>query len=206
MHQREIQKSLTVTTLGFKNMGVVVHPNFSRHPIRDWPVSIFVKVSTILSDQNHIIINDEVVYVIKDSVGTTIRVGPRHPCSLRFVQRDANMIKTIGNLPKLPCLPHPIVSWQAHSTGQKLLHSGLFEVPLLGGEPIQRFQQRIHIVQHGRDGALFEDIGRQIHRFNVKIVAINSRHSAFPAERCEVKSLQKIVDKLWVVTMEITNV
>ena len=44
---------------------------------------------------------------------------------------------------------------QARLAGQELLHGGLFEVPLLGDEPFQPVQQRIHIVQRRRDGALF---------------------------------------------------
>ena len=35
------------------------------------------------------------------------------------------------------------------------MHSSLFEIPLLGDEPIQPVQQRIHIAQHRRDGTLF---------------------------------------------------
>ena len=39
--------------------------------------------------------------------------------------------------------------------GEELLHGGLFEVALLGDEPVQPAQQRIHIAQRRRDGALF---------------------------------------------------
>jgi len=38
--------------------------------------------------------------------------------------------------------------------GEELLHGGLFEVALLGDEPVQRADQRIHIAQRRRDGAL----------------------------------------------------
>ena len=38
--------------------------------------------------------------------------------------------------------------------GEELLHGGLFEVALLGDEPVQRPQQPIHIAQRRRDGAL----------------------------------------------------
>jgi hypothetical protein len=38
-----------------------------------------------------------------------------------------------------------------------LLHGGLFEVALLGDEPVQPGEQRIHIAQRRRDGALFGD-------------------------------------------------
>ena len=38
--------------------------------------------------------------------------------------------------------------------GEELLHGGLFEVALLGDEPIQPAQQRIHIAQCRGDGAL----------------------------------------------------
>ena len=39
--------------------------------------------------------------------------------------------------------------------GEELLHGGLFEVALLGDEPVQPAQQPIHIAQRLRDGALF---------------------------------------------------
>jgi hypothetical protein len=40
------------------------------------------------------------------------------------------------------------------------LHGGLFEVALLGDQPLQPIQQRIHIVQRRRDGAMFR-VGRR---------------------------------------------
>ncbi len=39
--------------------------------------------------------------------------------------------------------------------GEELLHGGLFEVALLGDEPVQPAQQPIHIAQRRCDGALF---------------------------------------------------
>jgi hypothetical protein len=39
--------------------------------------------------------------------------------------------------------------------GQQLLHGRLFEIALLGDEPIQPVQQRIHIAQGFGDGVLF---------------------------------------------------
>ncbi len=44
---------------------------------------------------------------------------------------------------------------EADLTGEELLHGGLFEVALLGDEPVQPAQQPIHIAQRLRDGALF---------------------------------------------------
>jgi hypothetical protein len=44
---------------------------------------------------------------------------------------------------------------EAGLAGEELLHGGLSEVALFGDEPIQSTQQRIHIVQRRRDGALF---------------------------------------------------
>ena len=44
---------------------------------------------------------------------------------------------------------------EAGLAGEELLHGGLFEVALLGDEPVQPAQQRIHITQRRRDGALF---------------------------------------------------
>ena len=54
-------------------------------------------------------------------------------------------------------LPLPAEAGEACLAGQELLHGGLFEVALLGDEPIQPAQQRIHIAQRRRDGALFGD-------------------------------------------------
>ena len=91
---------------------------------------------------------------------------------------------------------------EARLAGQELLHGGLLEVALLGDEPSQSAQQCIHIAQRCRDGALFREFGGQRHRFNVKIVAVNSRHPALSAERSEVKSLQKVVDEARVVAVK----
>ena len=44
---------------------------------------------------------------------------------------------------------------EAGLAGEELLHGGLFEVALLGDELVQRTDQRIHIAQRLRDGALF---------------------------------------------------
>ena len=52
-------------------------------------------------------------------------------------------------------LPLAVEAGEAGLAGQELLHGGLFEVALLGDEPIQSAQQRIHIAQRRRDGALF---------------------------------------------------
>src|ERR1017187_3210147 len=52
-------------------------------------------------------------------------------------------------------LPLAVEAGEAGFPGEELLHGGLFEVALLGDEPVQRVQQRIHIAQRPRDGALF---------------------------------------------------
>jgi hypothetical protein len=39
--------------------------------------------------------------------------------------------------------------------GEELLHGGLFEVALLGDEPVQPAQQRVTSLKCRRDGALF---------------------------------------------------
>ena len=54
----------------------------------------------------------------------------------------------------------PLKARQAGLAGEELLHGGLFEVALLGDELVQRAEQRIHIAQRRRDGALFGE-GRQ---------------------------------------------
>ena len=57
--------------------------------------------------------------------------------------------------------PTPVEAGEAGLAGQELLHGGLFEVALLGDEPIQSVQQRIHIAQRRRDGALFGEVGEE---------------------------------------------
>ncbi len=49
---------------------------------------------------------------------------------------------------------------QPFFAGEELLHGGLFEVALLGDEPLQPANQIIRIAQRGCDGALF---GRKRH-------------------------------------------
>jgi len=56
-------------------------------------------------------------------------------------------------------LPIAVEAGEAGLAGEELLQGGLFEVALLGDEPVQRAQQRIHIAQRRRDGALF--VGRR---------------------------------------------
>ena len=52
-------------------------------------------------------------------------------------------------------LPLAVEAGEAGLAGEELLHGGLFEVALLGDELVQRADQRIHIAQRRRDGALF---------------------------------------------------
>ena len=61
----------------------------------------------------------------------------------------------VANLPQPLHLPLPVEAGEAGLAGEELLHGGLLEVALLGDEPIQPAQQRIHIAQRRRDGALF---------------------------------------------------
>ena len=44
-------------------------------------------------------------------------------------------------------LPLAVEAGEAGLAGEELLHGGLFEVALLGDEPVQSAQQRIHIAQ-----------------------------------------------------------
>lgn len=57
-------------------------------------------------------------------------------------------------------LPLVVKAGEAFLAGEELLHGGLFEVALLGDELVQRADQRIHIAQRPRDGALFR-LGRR---------------------------------------------
>ena len=60
-----------------------------------------------------------------------------------------------GNLSKPLHLPLAAEAGRRCLAGEELLHGGLFEVALLGDELVQRAEQRIHIAQRPRDGALF---------------------------------------------------
>ena len=51
-------------------------------------------------------------------------------------------------------LPLAAEAGEAGLAGEELLHGGLFEVALLGDEPVQPAQQRIHVAQRLSDGAL----------------------------------------------------
>ncbi len=68
--------------------------------------------------------------------------------------------------------------------GEELLHGGLFEVALLGDEPVQPAQQPIHIAQRRRDGALF---GRGTATVESKISP--NLHQRLAAERRPAASL-----------------
>ena len=54
-------------------------------------------------------------------------------------------------------LPLAVEAGEAGLAGEELLHGSLFEVALLGDEPVQPVQQPIHITQRRCDGALFDD-------------------------------------------------
>ena len=79
---------------------------------------------------------------------STVDVWPGRRCSA------ASGID-VNDIPQPLHLPLPAEAGEAGLAGQELLHGGLFEVALLGDEPIQPAQQRIHIAQRRRDGALF---------------------------------------------------
>lgn len=61
--------------------------------------------------------------------------------------------------------------------GEELLHGGLFEVALLGDQPVQPAQQPIHIAQRLRDGALLGERGKW-NRIIGHFSPIDLRHSA----------------------------
>ena len=63
--------------------------------------------------------------------------------------------QSFGNIAQPLHLPLAVEAGEAGLAGEELLHGGLFEVALLGDELVQRADQRIHIAQRLRDGALF---------------------------------------------------
>src|SRR4051794_3085263 len=54
-------------------------------------------------------------------------------------------------------LPLPTEAAQAVFARDEVLHKGLFKTALLGDQPVQPAQQRIHIAQGLRDGTLFRE-------------------------------------------------
>ncbi len=60
-----------------------------------------------------------------------------------------------SNIPEPLHLPLAVEAGEAGLGGEELLHGGLFEVALLGDEPVQPAQQPIHIAQRRCDGSLF---------------------------------------------------
>ena len=70
----------------------------------------------------------------------------------------------LNNIPEPLHLPLAVEAGEAGLAGEELLHGGLFEVALLGDEPVQPAQQPIHIAQRRSDGALFgEGWQRKLH-------------------------------------------
>src|SRR5258708_7843132 len=62
---------------------------------------------------------------------------------------------------------------EAGLAGEEVLHGGLFEVALLGDEPIETAQQRIRIAQRSRYRALFDvQRERNIQRIEVSSVDV----------------------------------
>src|SRR5450759_3495704 len=57
-------------------------------------------------------------------------------------------------------LPLAVKAGKTPMTGEELLHGGLFEVALLGDEPVQRTDQGVDVVQCFSDGFLFDRFRR----------------------------------------------
>ena len=72
-------------------------------------------------------------------------------------RREAVAAPRIAPISEPLHLPLAVEAGEAGLAGEELLHGGLFEVALLGDEPVQPAQQRIHIAQRRRDGALFSE-------------------------------------------------
>ena len=83
--------------------------------------------------------------------------------------RVNSIASEVAYFAKFPCDPRTRKPRQPGLAGEELLHGGLFEVALLGQHGIQRPQQRIHIPQRLRDGALFKNRARNANkkRFNL---------------------------------------
>ena len=89
---------------------------------------------------------------------------------------------------------------EAGLAGEELLHGGLLEVALLGDEPSQPLQQRIHIAQGRRDGALFGrelEMRVRIFRTAPKLDSSLERQSVGRSKIfCEFSECQDIADEL----------
>ena len=87
-------------------------------------------------------------------------------------------------------LPLPVEAGEAGVAGEELLHGGLLEAALFGDEPRQPLQQRIHIAQRRRDGALFWERRNNDHE-PTKVSQIQKRLGA--PEGCEFdRGLSKV--------------
>ena len=94
-------------------------------------------------------IMSSVVSIFTRSAWTVDTVCDCPYCSPRAAHRN------VSNIPQPLHLPLAVEAGEACLAGEELLHGGLFEVALLGDELVQRADQRIHIAQRPRDGALF---------------------------------------------------
>src|SRR5436190_756865 len=94
---------------------------------------------------------------------------------------------------------------EASLAGEELPHGGLLEVALLGDEPVQPTQERIHITQRRRDGALLGDVSWQCYGFKVKVISIDTGNATLAAEGMKIEAMQQMEDERWVIAVEITD-
>ncbi|MCG3776436.1 MAG: hypothetical protein JW395_3295 [Nitrospira sp.] len=87
---------------------------------------------------------------------------------------------------------------------EELLHGGLFEVALLGDEPVQRAQQRIHIAQRLRDGALFGEWWESDGDSD-DIIPVERWNGCRRVESFKPELAQKHINKTRIVTLEILH-
>ena len=100
--------------------------------------------------------------ICKDLFGITLQKTMIHIFEGYVIEREIGWgVATeifwisVHNIPQPLHLPLAVEAGEAGLAGEELLHGGLFEVALLGDEPVQRGQQSIHIAQRLCDGALF---------------------------------------------------
>ena len=108
--------------------------------------------------------------ICKDLFGITLQKTMIHIFEGYVIEREIGWgVATeifwisVHNIPQPLHLPRAVEAGEAGLAGEELLHGGLFEVALLGDEPVQRGQQPIHIAQRLCDGALF---GERWNRIN----------------------------------------
>src|SRR5688572_11986501 len=93
---------------------------------------------------------------------------------------------------------------QAGLAGEEFLHGGLYEVALLGYDPVEPVQQCIDIAQCVRDSALFKG-ARQSDRNPDNVIPVKCWHGSRRVKSLQLELLQKHRNKPRVIALEVLH-